>query len=310
MLPPFSELRRVTLATIRTWRRDDWRLLAGTMAYYSALGFAPLLILALTAMGMIWGEGAAHDRLVAAARELSNDELARRLAAVLRDAAKPMSGLLALGVALVALGFGGSRAMSHLALALERIWTGGAPPLRRGWRARMRAIRLSAVVLLWLFLVVGVGTGIGSFGRSLVRLGALPGLVPLVNLGTSLLLVGLSVMLLYRLLPAQHPPWRTLWPGTLLTTVCYVILVEAVSLYLRFSFGAPSVAIAGGIIIYLVFAHAMAQIFLIGAVFNAELAGRPDAGATTLTGTATADAGETPEPATSASPPPPPSNGI
>jgi membrane protein len=255
--------------TWQHWRRADLDPLAAMLAYYAVLAFAPMVIVVMFAAGLLWGDGEALVRVVAAVREASNAELARRLESLLGDARSPWSGLVAVAMALLALIFGASRALLRLGRTADQL-AGTAPPRTRTWQETLRALSLTAVATATVFGIVIAGTLLSGVIAALVRAGLLNGGAPFGGVLTSFLLATGGTAILYRRLPAARPAWSSVWPGAVLCGSAWIALVELSTLYLRLGAAAPTVALVGSIVVLLIAAWAMAQVFLFGMIFNIE----------------------------------------
>lgn len=257
--------------TWRRWRQADLDPLAAMLAYYAVLAFAPMVILVMFAAGLLWGDGEALTRVVAAVREASNDELAARLESLLGEARSPWGGLLAVAMAAVALAFGASRALLRLGRTADQL--AGAPPRgEQTWREALRALSLTAVGTATIFGLVIAGTLMGGVIAALVRAGLLDGGAPFGGILTSFLLAAGGSAILYRRLPSRRPRWSSVWPGAILCGSVWIALVEFTTLYLRIGAAAPSVALVGSIVVLLIAAWAMAQTLLFGMILNSEAA--------------------------------------
>ncbi len=255
----------------RHWRLADLDPLAAMLAYYAVLAFAPMVIVVMFAAGLLWGDGEALAKVVAAVREASNADFARRLESLLRDARSPWSGLLAVGMALLALIFGASRTLLRLGRTADQL-AGTAPAHVRTWQETLRALSLAAVATATIFGVVIAGTLLSSIIAALVRAGILGAGAPFGGAVTSFLLAAGGTAILYRRLPAVRPAWSSVWPGAALCGSAWVAIVELSTLYLRLGAAAPTVALVGSIIVLLIGSWAMAQVFLFGMILNVEVA--------------------------------------
>lgn len=260
--------RTIRLAWQR-WRAADLDPLAAMLAYYAVLAFAPMMVVLLFAAGLLWGDGAASERVLTAVREASNEELARRFATMLGAARNPWSGLIAVLTAALALALGASRALLRLGRTCDRLADQPEAPARR-WHGPLRALGLTGVVTATVFGLVVAGTVLSGLVALLVRHGVLPGGAPFGGVITTFLLATGGSAILYRRLPARRPPWSTVWPGAVLCGSVWLTLVELTTLYLRLGAGSPIMALVGGVVVLLVAAYTMTHVFLFGAALNTE----------------------------------------
>ena len=162
----------------------------------------------------------------------------------------------------------GSRGIDALLYAMSRVR--GEPPKRGFVKTVLYAVGLTIAGAI--FLVI-----------SLITVAGLPALIPfptgeewlLLVLRWPVLLV-LTVALLaalYRWGPDRHPrKFRYIWPGAVLASILWILAGAVFSIYVEnfgnfeASFGSVSAAV-----VLLLWMYNSAQIFVLGAAFNAEL---------------------------------------
>ena len=103
-------LRLVNLlkATYSRWSEHNAPRLGASVAFYSILSFAPLLVLLTGLIALVFGHDSAQGALVNQARELMGDRGAETVSSLLKNAQKPGSGILASLFAFATLLFGAS----------------------------------------------------------------------------------------------------------------------------------------------------------------------------------------------------------
>ena len=173
--------------------------------------------------------------------------------------------VISLGLAL----WSGSRGINALIYAMSRV---RHQPERRSFiKAALFAIGLSVAGAI--FLVV-----------ALIVIAGLPALFPwptreewlllLIRWPVLLALTTLALMALYRWGPDRHPrQWKHIWPGAVFASILWILAGAIFSIYVenfsdyQASFGSVTAAI-----VMLLWLYNSAQIFVLGAVINSELA--------------------------------------
>ncbi len=78
-----------------SWLDHDATRLAAAVAFYSILSLAPLLMLAVSIAGLVFGEEAARGELVGQMKGMVGEEGAEVIQTTLAKAKKPEEGILA-----------------------------------------------------------------------------------------------------------------------------------------------------------------------------------------------------------------------
>ena len=104
------------------WSRDEAPRLAAALAYYTILSAAPLLVLSIALADRVFGQQAVQGQLAWEIQTLVGGQAAQAIQAVLRDAHRPTSGLIATILSIATLIVGASSVVVELHSALNLIW--------------------------------------------------------------------------------------------------------------------------------------------------------------------------------------------
>lgn len=239
--------------------------LAASIAYYTALSLAPLLILGLWLGASV--SPLAQTELVNQVNALVGPAAGDAIALIVDNAArKPSMGSMAGIISVFFMLFSASAVFSQLQKALNVIWgvqklEDGKPGLfLRLWLRR----RLLAVGIIAAFVFV--------FIVSLVMNTTLALLLPdsesvwkVVNEGVGLLIFTLLFAALFRYLPDHRTAWRDIGLGALVTALLFSMGKYLISMYLARSTLAGAYGPAGSVALMLVWVFYSAAIFLFGA---------------------------------------------
>src|ERR1700722_5789706 len=77
------------------WSRDDVPRLAASLAYYTILSSAPLLVISVALAARVFGQQAVQGQLAWEIQTIVGGDAAQAIQAVLRDAHGPSTGLTA-----------------------------------------------------------------------------------------------------------------------------------------------------------------------------------------------------------------------
>src|SRR5579862_7902678 len=100
-MPPTADLlsscRRFASLTgevLDQWSRDNAPRLAASLAYYSILSSAPLLVLSIAVAGRVFGQDAIQGQLAWEIQTLVGSNAALAIQALVRNAQHPAAGLI------------------------------------------------------------------------------------------------------------------------------------------------------------------------------------------------------------------------
>ena len=255
-------LRRLYVA----WKRDHGSRMAAALAFYTFLALAPLVMLAVLIAGLLFGEAAAREEIVQRTRETIGPLGAEVVQEILHNAGRLREGIVALGIGLLALLFGASRAFQELQAGLSRILTGPQEKAgaRKGILRRLISFGLVLSVSLGLVMLMIGGMAFDAAGRYL----GLPSGLFFARILAYLVTFGLGALflaLLYRWVPDDRAEWKDVWIGAGLSAGLLVLGRFLVSLYVRRMTTVPTYGAAGLIVVMLIWLYVSARIIYVGA---------------------------------------------
>jgi membrane protein len=269
--------------TYRKWSDRNAPRLGASVAFYSILSFAPLLVLVSAAIGLIFGDNNAHGALVNEARQVIGEHGADTVDSLLKNAQKPSSGIFASLVAFIALLFGASGVFAELQDALNIMWD--APKQNvSGVLAllKQRLFSFGMVLSVGFLLLVSLllSAGLAYFGHSLSEIAPLPPVVlQIVNFVISIAVITVLFALMFKYVPAVPVSWREVAVGSIVTALLFAIGKFLLGIYLRRATVGSTYGAAGSLVAVVVWIYYSAQIFFFGAEFTRVYAdayrGRP-----------------------------------
>jgi membrane protein len=191
------------------WVEDKAPRLGAALAYYTAFSLAPLLVIVIAVVGIVFGPDAATGHISAQIESVVGKDGAKAVETMVASANKPASGVIATFVGLAMLLLGALGLFGQLQDALNTIW-GVQPKSGRGILGilRDRFISLTMVLgtafLLLISLVVSAALAAltGLFGeRGATILGQV------LDIGASLIVITLLFAMIYRFLPDAKVAW-------------------------------------------------------------------------------------------------------
>lgn len=256
--------------TTSGWIDDKASRLGAALAYYTAFSLAPLLVITIGIVGLIFGAEAAQSHVIDQLQNLIGEDGGKVVRSMLASAGKTESGLMGsvLGVAMLL--FGAVGLFGQLQDALNTIWGVEPKPGRGIWgfiqdRFLSFSMVLGVAFLLLVSLVVSAALAafmqlfgqwqVGAFGH-------------VIHEAASLLIITLLFAMIFRFLPDAKIAWGDVWLGAALTAVMFEGGKFLIGLYLGHSGVASAYGAAGSLAVLLVWLYYSGQIFLFGVEFT------------------------------------------
>lgn len=126
-------LWHVIKQTASDWLDDDASRLAASLAFYTLLSLAPLVIIAIAVAGLVLGPEAARGQIAAELSAVVGPDAARGIQSVVASAQSKASGTIGTIFGIVTLFVGASGVFGELQFALNSIWEVRARPGRGVW---------------------------------------------------------------------------------------------------------------------------------------------------------------------------------
>ncbi|TAL84315.1 MAG: YihY/virulence factor BrkB family protein [Rhodanobacter sp.] len=264
----------VVRRTAAGFSRDELMTRAAALAFYSALSFAPLLVLLLWTMASLGPQW--QSQLTHALNNLLGARASGAVQLVIQNARqRPGMGGLAglLGVAVTVVG--ASAVFAQLQGALNRVWNLHSKPRGAviGWlHARLHAFGL--LLALTFLLVI-------SFGASALIAVFVHGSTiwwQLAEAMVALLAFTMVFAAIFKVLPDALIDWKDALTGAQLTAILFAAGKFGISLYLSHSNIGGAYGPAGAVVVLLVWVYYSAVILLLGAELTQAVAtarGRP-----------------------------------
>jgi membrane protein len=258
--------------TASDWLEDDASRLAASLAFYTLLSLAPLVIIAVAVAGVVLGPEAARGQIAGELSRVVGRDAARGLQAVVASAQSPASGTVGTIIGVITLFVGASGVFGELQYALNAIWEVRAKP-GRGILGEVKDRFFSFTMVLgvaFLLLVsLLLSTLLSAIGHSFAPL--LPGgeiAWQLCNFGFSLALITGLFALIFKYVPDVEIAWADVWAGAAVTALLFTIGKSLLGIYLGKASIGSSYGAAGSLVVLIVWVYYSAQILFLGAEFT------------------------------------------
>lgn len=265
------------------WLDDKAPQLGAALAYYTVFSLAPLVLVLLAIIGVIFRDdpAGAWSRITEQMGYFLDKSAVQVVSDIAAEASKPGKGRWAtiFGIALAL--FGASGVFGQLQDALNTIWGVKAKP-GEGMMSFLRARFVSFAMLGGVFFLLLVSLTIEALLKSFSHYvqSHLPGGMAIaisVYLVFDFAVVVLLFAMIFKFLPDAEIQWRDVWIGAIMTAIFFGIGKWALGLYLGSGAAASAYGAASSLITLLLWIYYSSQILLFGAEFTqvyANWAGR------------------------------------
>lgn len=265
----FARLMRETL---RKWWVDDAPHLGAALAFYAALGMAPLLMLALALFGLVMGEEAARGEIFQQLRDLIGPEGAAALESIVRTADNRPRAALATGAGVLTLLLAATGVFAELQDAMNKIWNSRPPgpvTFRHVLRGRLFSFGMILAFGFLLLISLVVSAALAAAGRYMeTTVPGYPLILQWVNAIVSFFIVTAVFAIIFKVLPDARVAWRNVWVGASLTAALFTGGKILIGIYLGRSTLAGAYGAAGSLVVLLLWVFFSSQILFLGAEFT------------------------------------------
>lgn len=271
----WSELSGLVSTAVTNWFEHNVPRLGASLAFYTLLSLAPLLVIVIAVAGAVFGREAAEGQLVWQIQDLIGREGAQAVQTLLRGANRPAAGTFAAVLGVITLFYSAGTVIAELRDALNIIWC--APPRRVsgvfGIISLLKDRTLAFVIVLgigFLLLVsLTVNAALSAVGDQFNNSLPLPPWVfKALDFAITYVVIAIVFALIYKWLPNVDIEWRDVILGALLTSLLFGFGKYLIGMYLGTAGIASAYGAAGSLVIVLLWVYYSAQVFFLGAEFT------------------------------------------
>ncbi|MET0389166.1 MAG: YihY/virulence factor BrkB family protein [Polyangiales bacterium] len=270
--PRVRELIALWRETVSRWSADNASRLAAALAYYALLSMAPLLVVTVLVMGLVFGIDDGRARTIGALSSVVGPEGTAALETLAESANRAGDTTLGSVLAILVALFGASGVFVELQASLNTIWEVPAREepvvvsyvVGRFWSFTM--VLAAASLLLLSVISSAVIAIVTEFFES-----ALPGgelVWQWLNFGASLGVLTLIFALIFRIVPDTQIRWGDVWLGAFFTALLFTVGNVLLGFYLGTSGITSSFGGAGSVVALVIWVYYSAQIVFFGAEFT------------------------------------------
>jgi membrane protein len=273
---------------IRQWLRPWWRIArnavqlwldnqafshAAALAFYTLFSLAPVVIIAVSIIGIVLGEQAAQGEIVGQLADVMGHQAAAAVEQAVARSRIETSGLLPTLLGFGALLVGATTVFAQMQSALNAIWNVTARPDRSSLWSLVKTRLLSLAVVLAIGFVLLVSLLLGVMLRAFFQfadqfLPAVATLLSAVELTVSLVVVALLFATIFKVLPDVVLRWRDVMVGAAVTAVLFSVGRYGIAAYLAYTATASTYGAAGSVVLILLWVYYSSLILMLGAAFT------------------------------------------
>lgn len=263
----------VMKATVHLWLEAQVFVHAAALAFFTVFSIAPVVIVAVTIVGLVLGDEAAQGQIAQQLEAAIGPEAAAAVQTAVEGSRIERSGILPTLAGIGAMLFGATTVFAQMQNALNAIWGVAPRPTRSSVSIYLKGRLLSLTVVLGIGFVLLVSLLLSVLVQALVVFAQdrVPVPAPLL-LGldsvVSLFVVTLLFATIFRVLPDVVLDWRDVWLGAFVTALLFAFGRALIALYLSTTATASTYGAAGSLVLLLMWVNYSSLILLLGAAFT------------------------------------------
>jgi len=276
----FSQLKQ----TFQEWLQDKAPQLGAALAYYTVFSLAPLVLVVLAIVGVIFRDdpAGAWDKITEQIGYFLDPSAVQVVQSIAQKVSQPGKSTLAtvIGVALALVGASG--VFGQLQDALNTIWGVKAKPGRGIWgflRSRFLSFAMVAGICFLLLVSLAIEALLKAFSHYVQSV--LPGGIVIaltVYVVFDFAVVVLLFAMIFKFLPDVEIQWRDVGIGAVMTAILFGIGKWLLGFYLGSGAAGSAYGAASSLITLLLWVYYSSQILLFGAEFTQVYASRAGRG--------------------------------
>lgn len=256
-----------------TWLERNAFVHAGSLAFYTLFSMAPVVIIAVSIAGAVFGEDAARGEIVTQLDDFLGADAAAAVQEAVARSRPDVAGLLPTLTGILALVAGATTVFAQMQISLNRIWGVASKPSKSGLVIMAKNRILSLTVILTIGFVLLVSLLLNVLLRALVRYADAWTPVPPLLLSSLELVLSLAVItvlfaVIFKVLPDAVIDWDDVWFGGAVTALLFVVGRYLIAFYLTYTAPASTYGAAGSLVLILLWVYYSSLILFFGAALT------------------------------------------
>ncbi|MEI6348526.1 MAG: YihY/virulence factor BrkB family protein [Bacteroidota bacterium] len=270
----FKNLGPLFIMALKKWyNRDPFR--EGAIIAYNAIFAIPgLLVVAITIAGYFFGDVAVSGHLHKQIAEAVGDNTANQLEGILTISIQNKDSYWATIIGIIVIIIGATTVFVELQKSLNIIWEVKATTKKSGLfvflKTRLFSFGLILSIAFLLLISLLLSTFLSALGSWMQQFWSesLLSVFQWLNFLFSVGLITLLFAMMFKILPDAKIKWHSVWIGTFVTALLFVIGKTALGLYFGKANPGSAYGAAGSIILVLLWTSYSSMIVFFGAEFT------------------------------------------
>ena len=246
---------------------------SASLAYYTTLSLAPMLVIIISVSGFLFGKEAMRGEVYSQINGLVGSDAAMQIQKTMQNIHLRGDTPFATIVSLVILLIGATGIFGEMQDSLNKIWGLKTTSKKAWWRLIInRVLSFSLIISMGFVLMVSlilnavVLTLSGKLNTLIHGIGDT--LVPLVDNLLSIVVTWLLFATIFKILPDAKIKWKDVLIGAFITACLFTLGKIGIGYYLSKSNLATVFGAAGSVIIIMIWVYYSSAILYLGAVFT------------------------------------------
>ncbi len=263
------------------WNKQNATRLGASLAFYSLLSLAPLLLLTVSIVGIAFGQSTAERHIAQQIESLVGAAAAKAVTGFLQAPQAKTHGVIGTILGIITLLFSASGVVIELRQALNYIWnvqtpdTSGVRMVTSFIKERLFSFAMVLSIGFLLLVSLAITTWITELtSHEGVLSGVEASFFHLFNVIVSFLVITALFAAIYKVMPDVHLEWRDVVLGGAVTSLLFTVGKLVLGLYLGRASYSSMYGATASVIILIAWIYYSAQIFFLGAEFTKAFAHR------------------------------------
>jgi len=267
-----QDIYRLLKTTYQEWSKYKVPRMGAALAYYTIFSLAPLLVIAISVAGIVFGDKAVQGEIVGQIQGLMGADAARAVQTMIQSAHKPANQAFASILGLVILFFGASGVFNEMQDALNEIWGIDTTAKTGVWNMiKTRFLSFGMVLGIGFLLLVSLVLSAFLAGVAKYVSGLLPvpeAVLHIADMLFSIFFITVLLAMIFKVLPDVRIPWSDVWVGAAMTAILFTIGKFLIGFYIGKSVTASAYGAAGSLVVIVAWIYYCAQLLYFGAEFT------------------------------------------
>ncbi len=267
----FAKAFSLLKQTFNEWLQDKAPQLGAALAYYTVFSLAPLVLVLLAIVGVIFRDdpAGAWNKIMQQMSYFLDQSALQVVQNIAQTASQPGKSTVATVIGIALALFGASGVFGQLQDALNTIWGVKAKPAQGIWgflRARFLSFAMVGGICFLLLVSLAIEALLKGFSHYVQSV--LPGGIVIavtIYLVFDFAVVVLLFAMIFKFLPDVQIQWRDVWIGAVMTAILFGLGKWLLGFYLGSGAAGSAYGAASSLISLLLWVYYSSQILLFGA---------------------------------------------